>query len=710
MPPGVSIASVDATSDPWVTCFLTGMVIRYLDGLDGTAGRMDYHRVMGVAEGFDHIRDPKAFLLDTNNWVPQAVLRELIRRSEEASGSKDVTYRASLAFFASAEGRQPTLIETVAKYLDDVDAVVRCSGMWATAYSNYLRMQAFARPEESRTLYILVRFMPPVDPLIGNSLLVKGNIEGFAQLYPFVASVSCEEQYSQVRLAGLVEEFGEGYVVKANGAKGAATGWTIKERATGRTVATARTCGLGLEPAAGWERGRALAPDLPAEQSGEGCRAIRIERGGTLRAGSLEYALREGAIYDAPYTRYRFRWQERPNTDSARRSPGSVTERTQKEVISRLLFDHLAGLQATQRRVLGIFMRNRELSEENKSLREELYGATETGGMVGKSRPMQELLGLARSVAQSDVSVLITGETGTGKEQTARLIHQLSPRRAGRFLAINCGALAENLLESELFGHERGAFSGAVAQKKGKFEQANGGTLFLDEVGEVSPAMQVKLLRVLQEREFQRVGGHEDIKVDVRIVAATNQDLPSLIAERKFRQDLFYRLNVFPLHIPPLRERTEDIPLIAQHLLARHASAQGKVLKGFTGEALDVLMRYRWPGNVRELENVIERAVALVGPSVSQIGPELLPPALLEVRKTITAEGLEDLVDRVEWPLIVQALKGGKGLTDLLKRIEWALIQRAIKEHSGNKTAAARILGRTYRWLRKAETDRPAPP
>ncbi|MEK6605562.1 MAG: sigma-54 dependent transcriptional regulator, partial [Nitrospirota bacterium] len=580
----------EAPPDPWATCFLTGMVIRYLDGLDGAAGRMDYHRVMGVAEGFDHIRDPKAFLLDTNNWIPHAVLRELIRRSEEASGSKEVTYRASLAFFASAEGRQPTLIETVAKYLGDVDAVIRCSGMWATAYTNYLRMQAFTRPKEEKALYILVRFLPSVEPLIGNSLLVKGNIEGFSQLYPFVSSVSCEEQYSQLRLAAIVEEFGEGYVLKANGVKGAPTGWTIKERATGRTVATARSCGLGPEPVAGWEGGQALASDVPVQRSGEGGQAIRIERGGVLRAGSLEYALHEGAIYDAPYTRYCFRWRERPVADAVPPAPGSAPPRTPKEVISRLLFDHLAGLQATQRRALGIFMRNRELSEENKYLREELYGAAETGGMVGKSRPMQELLGLARSVAQSDVSVLITGETGTGKEQTARLIHQLSPRRAGRFLAINCGALAESLLESELFGHEHGAFSGAVAQKKGKFEQAHGGTLFLDEIGEVSPAMQVKLLRVLQEREFQRVGGHEDIKADVRIVAATNQDLHALIAERKFRQDLFYRLNVFPLHIPPLRERTEDVPLIARHLLARHALAQKKTLRGFTGEALAVLL------------------------------------------------------------------------------------------------------------------------
>ena len=320
---------------------------------------------------------------------------------------------------------------------------------------------------------------------------------------------------------------------------------------------------------------------------------------------------------------------------------------------------------------------------------------------------MQELFGLARSVAQSDVTVLLTGETGTGKERTARLIHQLSPRRAGRFVAINCGALSENLLESELFGHERGAFTGALAQKKGKFEQANGGTLFLDEIAEISPAMQVKLLRVLQERELQRVGGHEDIRVDVRIIAATNQDLHALVAERKFRQDLFYRLNVFPLYIPPLRERVEDIPLIAQHLLDRHAAAQKKAVKGFIGETLEVLVRYRWPGNVRELENVIERAVALAGPKTAMIGPDLLPPSIREAPETISAQGLDDLVDRIDWPLIIQALKYGRGLTGLIKRIEWALIQRAIKEHAGNKTAAARMLGRTYRWLRKVETGRP---
>ncbi len=696
----------EAVVDPWVTCFLTGMVIRHLDSLPGVGDRIDYHRVLRVAEGFDHIHDPKAFLLDPNNWVPHVVLRELIHRSEEASGRKDVTYRAALAYFASSDKREPTLMETIARYLDDVDTAVRCSGLWASAYSNYLRMQAFARPDETHTLYVLVRFLPPVDPQIGNSLLVKGNIEGFSQLYPFVESASCEEQYSQLRLATIIAEFGGAYMLKPEGSRSAPTDWLIKEGKTGRTVATALPFWMEVEPAVGWDGGQAYAADRPASRSSEHLRALRIEQPGVLRAGSLEYVLHEGTIYDAPYTRYRFQWRERSTSEAVQRQADSAAGRATKGVISRLLFDHLVGLQTTQRRALGIFIRNRELREENKHLREELYGATETGGLVGKSRPMQDLFGLVRNVAQSDVTVLITGETGTGKEQTARLIHQLSPRRTGRFLAINCGALAENLLESELFGHERGAFTGAVAQKKGKFEQANGGTLFLDEIGEISPAMQVKLLRVLQERELQRVGGHEDIKVDVRIIGATNQDLQALVTERKFRQDLFYRLNVFPLHIPPLRERVEDIPPIAQQVLDRHATAQKKAVKGLTGEALEALIRYRWPGNIRELENAIERAVALAGPKTAMIEPDLLPPSIRETPETISARGFDDLMDRVEWPLIVQALKNGHGLTGLIKRIEWALIRRAIKEHAGNKTAAARLLCRTYRWLRKAETER----
>src|SRR5881628_1872175 len=293
-----STKSDEPVVDPWVTCFLTGMVIRHLDSLPGIGDRIDYHRVLRVAEGFDHIHDPKAFLLDPNNWVPHVVLRELIHRSEEASGRKDVTYRAALAYFASSDKREPTLMETIARYLDDVDTAVRCSGLWASAYSNYLRMQAFARPDETHTLYVLVRFLPPVDPQIGNSLLVKGNIEGFSQLYPFVESASCEEQYSQLRLTTIVAEFGGAYVLRTEGSRSAPTDWLIKEGKTGRTVATALPFWMEVEPAAGWDGGQAYAADRPASRSSEHLRALRIEQPGVLRAGSLEYVLHAGTIYD----------------------------------------------------------------------------------------------------------------------------------------------------------------------------------------------------------------------------------------------------------------------------------------------------------------------------------------------------------------------------------------------------------------------------
>src|SRR5207247_6249080 len=265
---------------------------------------------MGIGRAFDSSRVPKAYPIDPNNWVRHVVLRELIHHSEEASGCKDVTDRAALAYFASSDKRDPTLMETIARYLDDVDTAVRCSGLWASAYSNYLRMQAFARPDETHTLYVLVRFLHPVDPQIGNSLLVKGNIEGFSQLYPFVESASCEEQYSQLRLATIISEFGEAYVLKPEGSRSAPTDWLIKEGKTGRTVATALPFWMEVEPAAGWDGGQAYAADRPASRSSDHLRALRIEQPGVLRAGSLEYVLHAGAIYDAPYTRAGFQGRE----------------------------------------------------------------------------------------------------------------------------------------------------------------------------------------------------------------------------------------------------------------------------------------------------------------------------------------------------------------------------------------------------------------
>jgi DNA-binding NtrC family response regulator len=268
------------------------------------------------------------------------------------------------------------------------------------------------------------------------------------------------------------------------------------------------------------------------------------------------------------------------------------------------------------------------LLQENSRLREKLRERNAFGHVVGSHSSMIELLRLVEQVAPSRASVLIAGETGTGKELIAEMIHRGSPRPNAPLVRLNCAALSESLLESELFGHERGAFTGAVGRREGRFEQASGGTLFLDEVSEIPMATQVKLLRVLQERAFERVGGNEKVKVDVRIIAATNRDLRQRIAEGLFREDLYYRLNVVTLEIPPLRERRSDIPELAMFFLRRYAEENGKRVEGFSDEALRALTAYGWPGNVRELENAVERAVVLC--EGSRVEPRHLPAALGE--------------------------------------------------------------------------------
>ncbi len=252
-----------------------------------------------------------------------------------------------------------------------------------------------------------------------------------------------------------------------------------------------------------------------------------------------------------------------------------------------------------------------QLVVENLVLKEGLADKLGAPTIVGNSAKLQEVSALIQKVAGSGATVLLLGESGTGKELFARGLHHNSPRRARAFVAINCAAIPDNLLESELFGHERGAFTGAVGAKPGKFELADGGTLFLDEVSELSASVQAKLLRVLQERTFERVGGTRSIEVDVRIVAASNIDLAKAIQDRRFREDLYFRLNVFPVSIPPLRERPEDIPALVEHFIAKYAGRMRRHVRGISKDALQALMRYRWPGNVRELENFVERAIIL---------------------------------------------------------------------------------------------------
>ena len=316
----------------------------------------------------------------------------------------------------------------------------------------------------------------------------------------------------------------------------------------------------------------------------------------------------------------------------------------------------------------------RNLRAENKQLKQEIR-RRERSGLVkplGKSRPFSEVLRLAEQVAPTESTVLIQGESGTGKEVIARYIHELSGRSEGPFLSLNCGALPESLLESELFGHVKGSFTGAVRDKQGLFAAARGGTFFLDEIGEMSPATQVKLLRVLQEREAIPVGGTEAIPVDVRVVAATNRDLEEEIKRGRFRTDLFYRLNVIAIHLPPLRDRRDDIPIFVDAFLKRIAKEHGEEPKALAAETLEVIMAYDWPGNVRELENALERAVVLV--KGNQIPLSAIP---------------EKITERKAEPLVTEETR----TNPTLDVIEQAYITWVLNAEGGNKTRAAEVLG-----------------
>ena len=301
------------------------------------------------------------------------------------------------------------------------------------------------------------------------------------------------------------------------------------------------------------------------------------------------------------------------------------------------------------------------LIEDVRAQEEEPTGRFLPANMIGNSKPMLALYELIAQVSKSDTTALIHGESGTGKELVANAIQANSPRAARPFVKVNCAALPEPVLESELFGHERGAFTGAIARRKGRFELANGGTLFLDEVGDLSMATQAKLLRVLQNREFERLGGTQTLKVNVRIIAASNRDLGHMIAQGTFRQDLYYRLNVFPIHVPPLRERRSDILLLADYFIEKYSTANNKNVLRISTPAIDMLTAYHWPGNVRELENVIERAVLLSTDGV--IHGYHLPPTLqtAEASGTVSPGTLEATLDNVEREMINEALKSSRG-------------------------------------------------
>jgi len=305
-------------------------------------------------------------------------------------------------------------------------------------------------------------------------------------------------------------------------------------------------------------------------------------------------------------------------------------------------------------------LQQRKLLDENINLRKQLKSECDFKNIIGNSLPIRNVFDKVRKISRTDAVVLLYGETGTGKELFARAIHYNSSRKSKPFISIDCGALTETLLESELFGHVKGAFTGAIEHKKGLFETADGGTIFLDEVGVASPQIQTKLLRVLQEHEIKRVGGNKSIKVDVRVIAATNTDLEQQIKDGKFREDLFYRLSVIPITLPPLRERIDDIPLLVSHFLKKYADKAGSKSKKMSPEVVQILKKYNWPGNIRELENVIERAVVLE--EGDTIAIESLPDKLrgqeIEIdEERIIAEGLKNTVEQTERNIILKAFK-----------------------------------------------------
>jgi two-component system, NtrC family, response regulator PilR len=335
---------------------------------------------------------------------------------------------------------------------------------------------------------------------------------------------------------------------------------------------------------------------------------------------------------------------------------------------------------------------NRQLRQENVLLKRRLGLSHQFSNIIGRSDVMLDVYKMVETVARTSSTILLTGESGTGKGLVAQALHFHSLRRDKPIVTVNCGAIPEALLESELFGHMRGAFTGAESNKKGLLEVAEKGTIFLDEIGELSGLMQVKLLRVLQERRFRRVGGLEELTADVRVIAATNQDLTRAIAEGRFREDLYYRINVIPIALPPLRERREDIPLLAEHFLAKYAAQMEKPISTIAHETLDLLMQHHWPGNIRELENVIERAVALE--ATPTILPESLPPALRSgsFRGVGAAKGPEATAGLLP--------ETGFDLEAHVKEIERGYIAAALQRSGGVQVKAADLLGMSFRSFR----------
>jgi DNA-binding NtrC family response regulator len=667
---------------PWVSCLLTDILISFIEkGVKKDDG-IDYPNLFQVADGFQVPPDPKRFLRESSNWVPLPILRELLLQCERLSGRKDVAYLATTAYFDPRRGGLLSPLKIIFHVLNDVRSVFFSSHLWASVQTNYLKLQSFGLQGSQPALCLLAQFPPNACPILSSFDFLRGFCEGFPRLYTFIEDVHCIEEISQLRIEDIVREFPD-FVAAA-----AENRLIIQHRASGQPVIEAIKIPLHSEVISLFQDFPTDMPDsavVPVVEGGvtvltaseekdpqrrdRATQAYRIVKGGVLSSGRLISTFESGQIFDAPYSRFRVVWKE------SGLPQGEMSVDRVRQELSQLLFEHLRQMKHTQVRMMQHNIEKRSLALENLRLRREIELEYGVQGIVGQSKRMQDLLGVVRSIAENDVVVLIQGETGTGKELIARAIHRNSPRRAKRFVAVNCGALAETLLESELFGHEKGAFTGATTRRIGVFEAADGGTLFLDEVGEISPSTQIRLLRVLQEGEFQRVGGSSSIRVDVRVISATNQDLTDLVKKGRFRQDLFYRLNVFPIRMPPLRERADDIPLLVAHFVEACNRRMNKRVTGVSPQAMTLLMTYGWPGNVRELENVIQRMV-VVGKGETLEDRDL--PAEVRGEEKGPREQAKDL-------------KGiARGSAEI---VEKEAIINALAETSGNVTRAARSLG-----------------
>ncbi len=664
---------------PWVTCYLTDMLLSCIREDLGAEDRLDYFALFRDVEGFEAPADPKFYLSDVGNWVPLSVLRELEIQCEQLSGKKDIAYHAAKAYFAPGRREWPSLFEIIVRTLNDIRSALAFASLWGSSQTNYLKLQSFERQGSPGELYMLAQFDKNAAPALGALHLLRGFCEGFPRLYPSIERVECIEEISQLRLEDAVREFPD-YTLRSD-----THFLIICRRSDNEKVMKAAKVRLATEPidlspefmpdqtgalivAPKNERIEVLSNRITAgDAAGAPVLAYQIVEPGVVSHGPLFHSFETGQIYNAPYSRFRVTVKQNPAAEP------QAPEGPLRREISRLLFEHLKQAGQAQARLLKFNVERGRLAAENARMRREIQRENSFAGIVGQSEKMRELFELVRTVAGTDVTVLIQGETGTGKELIARAIHYNSARKDKPFVAVNCGALASSLLESELFGHEKGAFTGAAGQKKGYFEVASGGTLFLDEIGEIPPSTQVKLLRVLQEGELQRVGGTDTVKVDVRIIAATNRDLHERIAKGEFRQDLYYRLQVFPLAIPPLRQRVEDIPLLAARFIDKYAPLAKRAVKGITPEALARLAAHIWPGNVRELENVIQRMMI-----VSQ-------GEFLEVRD-LPAE-LSAVEPKPE-------MKGLKGISrESAGAVEKRAIVEALNATKGNVTQAAKLLG-----------------